>query len=411
MATSVLNLVIRSAGSPLRQTGLKSRRAFRLPYVRFYSQQNALDPLEGGTFKFSELQVSLAGPELLKPKPDVSNLIFGKCFTDHMFEVEWNVEGWGPPRICPLHDLNIHPAAKVLHYALELFDGMKAYRGVDGKIRLFRPDLNMQRLLRGSRRCLLPQFDPEELISCMKRLIKIEEEWIPHSETSSLYIRPTVIGTDPSLGVARSMQAMLYIILCPVGPYFETGFKPVNLLADPKFVRSWPGGSGDVKLGSNYGPTVFVQRAAENSGLQQVLWLYGDDHQLTEVGTMNIFILIKNANGEKELITPPLHGLILPGVTRQSILELVRGWNEFKVTERPVPMKEFLQLKEEKRLLEFFGAGTACIVCPISGVSFLGVNHHIPTMEQEDPLYARVLNTLSGIYYGRISHEWSVLVD
>lgn len=185
-----------------------------------------------------------------------------------------------------------------LHYP-QLFEGMKAYRGVDGRIRLFRPDMNMKRLLRGAKRAMLPTFDPEEFTECLKRLIKLEQEWIPHSETSSLYVRPTFIGTDPSLGVALSNNAQLFVILCPVGPYFATGFKPVSLYADPKYVRAWPGGSGDSKLGSNYGPTIYVQKTAEANGQQQVLWLYGEDHQATEVGTMNIFFVVKNRNGGK----------------------------------------------------------------------------------------------------------------
>lgn len=179
--------------------------------------------MSDGTFKASDLQVKLAKPDQLQKKPDVGNLIFGKCFTDHMFTAEWEKPtGWGPPKISPLEPLRIHPAAKVLHYAIEvsmscfkkifinlrqkliiiflqLFEGMKAYRGSDGKIRLFRPDLNMIRLLQGARRSMLPSFDPLEFVECMKRLIKIEEEWIPHSETSSLYIRPTFIGTDVSV--------------------------------------------------------------------------------------------------------------------------------------------------------------------------------------------------------------------
>ncbi|XP_021955005.1 branched-chain-amino-acid aminotransferase, cytosolic [Folsomia candida] len=365
-----------------------------------------------GTFKASDLQVKLAKPDQLQKKPDVGNLIFGKCFTDHMFTAEWEKPtGWGPPKISPLEPLRIHPAAKVLHYAIELFEGMKAYRGSDGKIRLFRPDLNMIRLLQGARRSMLPSFDPLEFVECMKRLIKIEEEWIPHSETSSLYIRPTFIGTDPSLGVALSNHAMLFVILCPVGPYFATGFKPVSLFADPSYVRAWPGGCGDTKLGANYAPTVFVQKTAEAAGLQQVLWLYGEDNQLTEVGTMNIFVFMKNEKGERELITPPLNGLILPGVTRQSILDLAREWKDFKVTERTITMKEVIQAQKEKRLLEVFGAGTACIVCPVSAISFQGTKYDIPTSEQESPVYQKFLKQLSDIYYGHISHPWGVLVD
>ena len=364
------------------------------------------------SFKSSELKLSLAGPEILKPKPVVARLGFGKCFTDHMFEVEWDSDtGWTRPLISPFHDISIHPASKVLHYAIQLYEGMKAYRGVDGRIRLFRPHLNINRLLRGARRSLLPEFDPEEFLACLKTLIRIEEGWVPHSETSSLYIRPTFIGTEPSLGIARSLKALLFVIMCPVGPYFETGLKPIALLADPQYVRAWPGGCGDIKLGSNYGPTVFVQKCAEAEGLQQVLWLFGEEHLVTEVGTMNIFLLMRNRNGEKGLITPPLNGLILPGVTRQSILDLCRHWNEVKVTERFMSMKEVVKLCNEKRLLECFAAGTACTVCPVHRISYLGKDYHIPTVEQPDPLCILLLNHLSAVYFGRLPHEWAELVD
>nr|CAG4640819.1 EOG090X051P [Eulimnadia texana] len=360
----------------------------------------------------SDLEVKLARPSELKQKPDVSSLVFGKYFTDHMFEVSWSAEaGWTRPLISPLHDLKLHPGAKVLHYAIELFEGMKAYRGEDGKIRLFRPDCNLQRLLNTADRSALPQFDAKEFISCLKRLVSIEQEWVPHSLSSSLYIRPTFIGTDPSLGVATSQSALLYVILCPVGPYFPSGFKPVSLLADPQYVRAWPGGCGAMKMGSNYAPTIQIQKKAESEGHQQVLWLYGEDHKLTEVGTMNIFVFKVNKKGERELITPPLNGLILPGVTRRSLLELAREWGEFKVVEREINMAEIVETLEDNRLLEVFGAGTACVVCPVSRISYMGKTLDIPTMDHPNPLNQRFYKAMSDIQYGRVKHPWAVEID
>ncbi|KAF4524679.1 hypothetical protein B566_EDAN009523 [Ephemera danica] len=311
-------------------------------------------------FKYSDMEVTLAAPDQLKPKPEVNTLVFGKHFTDHMMKVEFNKVqgGWQTPKIVPFENISLHPAAKVFHYAVELFEGMKAYRGRDDRIRIFRPDRNMERMNVSAMRTELPIFDGDELTKCLCRLISIDQEWVPHSESSSLYIRPTMIGIDPTLGVSSSDNALLFVILCPVGPYFASGFKPVSLLADPKFTRSWPGGCGDQALGL---------------GLQQVLWLFGDDHQLTEVGTMNIFVLLINDNGERELITPPLDGLILPGITRQSIIELALEWNEFKVTERQT-------LK-------------------------------IPTVDQEDPVHQRVLRTLTDIQYGHVKHPWAICID
>ncbi|XP_047121507.1 branched-chain-amino-acid aminotransferase, cytosolic isoform X1 [Schistocerca piceifrons] len=365
------------------------------------------------TFKFSDLSVRLASPDELHSKPDVSELQFGKHFTDHMLKVAYHASlgGWQKPEITPMENLVLHPAAKVLHYAIEVFEGMKAYRGVDDKIRLFRPDLNMRRMNGSAARTSLPTFDGDELIRCLCRLILIDQEWVPHSEASSLYIRPTIIGIDPTLGVATSTSALLYAIMCPVGSYFGPDSKAVSLLADPKYTRAWPGGVGDKKVGSNYGPTLQVQAEAASRGMQQVLWLYGEEDYVTEVGTMNVFILRLNENGEKELVTPPLDGLILPGVTRYSIIDLCKQWPEFKVLEERFTMGDLIKLLSENRLLEMFGAGTACVVSPIGSILYKDVLHKIPTVEWEDPLYARLLKTLLDIQYGRVDHPWGVCID
>ncbi|XP_037086748.1 branched-chain-amino-acid aminotransferase, cytosolic-like [Pollicipes pollicipes] len=364
------------------------------------------------TFKFEDMEMELATPDQLKPKPPVSSLVFGKHFTDHMLTIDWSAaEGWARPRITRIQPLPIHPAAKVLHYALELFEGMKAYRCEDGRIRLFRPDLNMERMNNTASRVVLPNFDGQELISCIKRLVAIDQEWVPHSTASSLYIRPTLIGTEPTLGVSASNNAILYVILGPVGPYFASGFKPVSLLADPSYIRAWRGGCGYAKMGANYAPTVMVQKVAEKEGLQQVMWLYGEDHQITEVGTMNIFCFLLNESGERELVTPPLDGIILPGVTRRSILDLARLWGEFAVSERRLTMAEFTRAAAEGRVLEMFGAGTACIVCPVERLRYLGQDIDVPTPEGEASLTHRFLAALSDIQYGRVAHPWSEPID
>lgn len=204
--------------------------------------------------------------------------------------------------------------------------------------------------------------------------MRVDEAWIPPYETkSTLYIRPTLIGTEETLGVSPSKKATLFVVTGPVGPYFPAGFKPVSLLADPKYVRAWPGGSGDRKLGSNYAPTLAIQMEAIRKGCQQVLWLFGPDHQLTEVGTMNIFVLLQREDGKTELVTPPLtDGLILPGVTRHSLIELVRSWNEFELVERVITMDEVQHLIAHGRLLEMFGAGTACVVSPVGEIHYQG---------------------------------------
>ncbi|XP_073427225.1 branched-chain-amino-acid aminotransferase, mitochondrial [Dendrobates tinctorius] len=362
------------------------------------------------TFKSTDLQVELNKQP--KKKPAVSELVFGKTFTDHMLTIEWtNENGWGKPLIKPFQNLSLHPASSALHYSVELFEGMKAYRGEDNQVRLFRPMMNMERMHRTGHRACLPAFDKAELLECLRRLIDIDREWVPKSTSASLYIRPTFIGTEPSLGVTKSNHALLYIILGPVGPYFPTGgFTPVSLLADPKYVRAWTGGVGNYKLGGNYGPTIYVQHAAAKEGCQQVLWLYGNDHQVTEAGTMNFFMYWINENGEKELVTPPLSGLILPGVTRQSLLDLARQWGEFKVSERSFTMADVLKGLKDNRVKEIFGAGTACVVCPVNRIFYEGENYLIPTMENGPDIAKRFLKELTDIQYGCTPSDWMFLV-
>uniref|UniRef100_A0A8C8DSZ9 Branched-chain-amino-acid aminotransferase n=1 Tax=Oryzias sinensis TaxID=183150 RepID=A0A8C8DSZ9_9TELE len=347
-----------------------------------------------------------------KPKPDPSTLLFGKNFSDHMLTVSWSEKtGWEAPQIKPFQNLSLHPASSSLHYSIELFEGMKAFRGVDNHIRLFRPMLNMERMHRSAERSCLPLFDKAELLECIRKLVEVDQEWVPYSLDASLYIRPTFIGTEPSLGVSRPGSALIFVIVGPVGPYFSTGtFNPVSLLADPSFVRAWKGGVGAYKMGGNYGPTIAVQTEASKRGCQQVLWLYGEDEEVTEVGTMNFFVYWTNQNGERELVTPGLDGLILPGVTRQSLLDLARGWGEFKVTERTMGMKELLAALEAGRVLEVFGAGTACVVCPVSELLYKGKTYHIPTMENGPDLAKRFFKELTDIQYGRTPSDWAPLV-
>uniref|UniRef100_A0A0B7BCQ2 Branched-chain-amino-acid aminotransferase n=2 Tax=Arion vulgaris TaxID=1028688 RepID=A0A0B7BCQ2_9EUPU len=373
----------------------------RLCYVRFLS-----------SFKYEDLQITITDKPA--PKPDNDSLKFGAQFTDHMLEIDWTAQnGWGFPQIKPLEAFKIHPAAKVLHYATELFEGMKAYRGIDNKIRLFRPMENINRLTSSAQRTALPEFDKGELLKCMKKLISIDQEWVPYSEKCSLYIRPTYIGTEPTLGVASSNQAKLFIIAGPVGPYFPTGMKPVNLLADPKYVRAWPGGCGTYKMGCNYAPTIAIQDlAVKKYNCQQVLWLFGEDHQMTEVGTMNLFIYWINENGEKELITPPLEsGLILPGITRKSLLELSRQWNEFKVTEQNITIERFKKALFDGRVKEVFGAGTACVVCPVKKIVFKGEDLNIQTSDDATSLTQRFFKTINDIHYYHKANNWMEAVE
>ncbi|ELW47158.1 Branched-chain-amino-acid aminotransferase, mitochondrial [Tupaia chinensis] len=306
-----------------------------------------------------------------KPGPS-EPLLFGKTFTDHMLLVEWTEKkGWGQPRIQPFQNLQLHPACSGLHYSLQLFEGLKAFKGRDQQVRLFRPWLNMDRMLRSAVRLCLP----------------------------------------PSLGVSRPTCALLFVILCPVGSYFPgDSVTPVSLLADPAFIRAWVGGVGNYKLGGNYGPTVLVQQEAQKQGCEQVLWLYGPDHQLTEVGTMNIFVYWTHEDGVLELVTPPLDGVILPGVVRQSLLDLAQTWGEFRVAERKITMRELLRALEDGRVREVFGSGTACQVCPVHRILYQGKCLHIPTMENGPELILRFQKELKAIQYGTGAHKWILQV-
>jgi len=368
--------------------------------VRFQSLFNQQD------LKSSKLQIELA-PKL-KTKPATEGLPFGHHFTDHMLTVSWNSKrGWGRPKIRPFQGITLHPASKVFHYAQELYEGMKAYRGLDGRVRLFRPSLNMDRMNMTAERSCLPEFDSQQLLECIRKLIVIDLDWVPSSLSSSLYIRPTMIGTEGTLGLGPSGEATLFVILSPVGSYFSAhGIKPVNLLCDPRFVRATPGGCGYTKMGSNYAPTLWVQKNAEKEGCEQVLWVFGENQEVTEVGAMNIFVLMKTEAG-CELVTPPLSsGTVLPGVTRRSILELAVAMPGLTVSERTITLPEIMAANAEDRLLEMFGSGTAAIVSPVGGLKYNGVLHKVQT--PQFGLASQFLQQLSDIYYGNVEHPWAV---
>eukprot|EP00537_Pseudo-nitzschia_pungens_P011273 CAMPEP_0172396024 /NCGR_PEP_ID=MMETSP1061-20121228/23123_1 /TAXON_ID=37318 /ORGANISM="Pseudo-nitzschia pungens, Strain cf. pungens" /LENGTH=421 /DNA_ID=CAMNT_0013127777 /DNA_START=128 /DNA_END=1393 /DNA_ORIENTATION=- len=336
-------------------------------------------------------------------RPEKEDLVFGHTFTDHMLTIEWDTDnGWGAPKIAPFHDLKIHPAATSLHYGLQCFEGMKAYRSSeDGEsIHLFRPNKNMERLTTSMDRLQMPgaDFDNEELIKLIGELVKIDKDWIPSGEGYSLYIRPTVIATHKFLGLAAPDSILLYVICSPVGPYYKTGFDPIKLTADTSCVRAWPGGTGNVKVGGNYAATMKPAAEAAAKGYSQILWLFGENDEVTEVGAMNFFVYwINKETNRPELVTASLdRGDILPGVTRDSILELARAWGDFDVSERNITMNEIREASEENRLLEAFGAGTAAVVTPISCIRYKGKEIEIPAVGN---LTQRVWDEVVGIQY------------
>lgn len=356
----------------------------------------------------------------MSPRPRVANkdLQFGRAFSDHLLEIDWDEKtGWHDPVIKPYGDFHISPAATVLHYGIECFEGMKAYKDQQGAVRLFRPDCNMQRFNFSMERLAMPPIDGEALTECIKKLLRQDASWVPEGDGYSMYLRPTAIGTSAFLGVHVSENVKVYVIMSPVGPYYKNGFVPIKLLADTENIRAWPGGVGNAKVGGNYGPTIAPSRKAALQGCSQVLWLFGDDHQVTEVGAMNIFFCLRNPkDGSLELTTAPLtRGDILPGVTRRSILDLARSWGHLSgqkvtVSERWLTMPEVARAAKEGNLVEAFGAGTAVVISPVRSILYQGIDIVVPTGDTAGPMAAKLWKDLTDIQYGRIEHPWSVKV-
>ncbi|GAA5841192.1 hypothetical protein JCM9279_000572 [Rhodotorula babjevae] len=362
-----------------------------------------------------------------KELPPTSSLVFGQTFSDHMLTVKWSLEhGWQSPEIKPYGPLQLDPSSTVLHYAAELFEGMKAYRDKQGRCRLFRPDLNMRRMNSSAKRLAFPTFDGEALTDLIKELVRVDERFVPDEEGCSLYIRPTMIGTRASLGVGPSTEILLFVIMSPVAKYYASGAKPVSLLASTKDVRAWPGGSGAYKLGANYAPCVAPQLEAAQQGYQQVLWVLGEEDEVTEVGMMNFFGAKQLSDGAVELFTPPLGDIILPGVTRDSVLALARAHadpsNPFRlegipdklvVSERRVCMDELRDAARDGTLCEVYGTGTAAIVTSVERIGYEGEDVKVPVEGDGGfgPLAGAFYDALQEIQYGsREFADWSVLV-
>jgi len=258
------------------------------------------------------------------PKKLIENendLIFGTQFTDRMFVMEYDEgQGWHSARIQPYGPFQLDPAAMVLHYSQEIFEGLKAYRRPDGKIAMFRPADNVARFNRSARRMCMPEVDEKFLLDSMLELIRLEERWIPHNEGTSLYIRPAMIATEAVLGVRPARKYICYIILSPVGAYYKGGIAPVKIWISDQFVRAAEGGTGEAKTGGNYAASLFAAREASQKGYDQVLWLDAKEKRyVEEVGSMNMLFLY-----DGKIVTSPLHGTVLDGITRRSVLTLVK---------------------------------------------------------------------------------------
>src|SRR3989339_330022 len=332
---------------------------------------------------------------------------FGLVFTDHMFEMDYDPKvGWHNPVIKPVENISLHPASMFIHYGQAVFEGLKAFRTEEGDIVMFRPDEHLERLNRSSKRMCIPEIDTSFVMNALKELITIEKDWVPSREGESLYIRPFIYGSDPFLGVRPSSKYKLIILLSPVGAYYAEGFKPVKILVQDDYVRAVRKGLGDCKTPANYASSLLAAEEAKKKGYTQVLWLDAVELKyIEEVGTMNIFIRFKD-----EVVTPKLTGGILPGVTRKSVLNLLKDWR-IKASERLISIDEVVEQYKKGNLVSIFGTGTAAV---ISSVGWLKYNdmEMIINNGQPDDLAIKLFDEISGIQYGRKedSNNWLTYV-
>lgn len=311
------------------------------------------------------LDITITKTKAPKEKP-TGKLGFGKIFTDHMFMMNYTAgTGWHDARVVPYQDLTLSPASMVFHYGQEMFEGLKAYRGDDGKAYLFRPDMNAKRTNNTNDRLCIPQIPVEDYVQAVKAVVDVDRDWIPGEPGTSLYIRPFIIATEPYLGVDISKTFLFIIILSPSGAYYENGLDPVGIWIEDDYVRAVKGGMGEAKTGGNYAAGLAAQVKAHDAGYAQVLWLDGSERKyVEEVGAMNIVFQI-----DGKLITPALNGSILPGITRDSVLNLCRSWG-MEVEERLVSVDELLAAQNEGRLEEVFGTGTAAVISPVGKLRY-----------------------------------------
>lgn len=341
-----------------------------------------------------------------KPETEVG-LGFCKRFTDHMFIMEYTQsEGWHNARIQPYGPLQIDPASPVLHYAQEIFEGMKAYRYEDGRIGLFRPLENARRMNRSAERMCIPPIDEQLQLAAIKKIVEVEKDWIPRSKGTSLYLRPTVIAEGNTLGVHAADRYIYFIICSPSGAYYANGLSPVRIHIEPNYVRSVKGGTGGAKTGGNYACSLRAAEDAKKHGYDQVLWLDGKQNRyIEEVGAMNVAFII-----DGKLITPALSGSILPGITRDSVLQLARD-KGIPVEERQISVYELIDAYKVGKLTEAFGTGTAAVISPIGEMVF---KDEVLNLGGEiGPISQYMYDTLTGIQSGRLkdNHGWAITLD
>ena len=342
-----------------------------------------------------------------KEKPAGPDIPFGVYTTDHMFLMNYNpTEGWHDARIVPYAPFQIDPACMVLHYAQEIFEGMKAYRDAEGHVRLFRPEENFKRMNNSCERMSIPKIDVDFCVEAVKELVTLEKDWVPTAPNTSLYIRPFIFATDNHVGVHASHTYLFAVILSPVGPYYATGLAPVSIMIEEEDVRAVRGGTGFTKCGGNYAASLRAGEKAEEKGFSQVLWLDGVERKyIEEVGSMNVLFKISG-----KIVTPALNGSILPGITRKSCLQLLRD-KGFEVEERRLSVDELISAARDGSLEEAFGSGTAAVVSPIGSLYYKGETFVI-SGGGIGPVAQDLYDTLTGIQWGRVAdpYGWSHVI-
>jgi branched-chain amino acid aminotransferase len=351
------------------------------------------------------LAVEVRAAERLKEKPEQNSLGFGRHFTDHMFVMRWSTgRGWHEAEIRPYENFSLDPAAMVFHYSQEIFEGLKAYAGPDSSVLLFRPLDNLRRLNRSAVRMCMPEIPAAATLEALKQLLALDRDWVPRAPGASLYIRPAMIATEAAVGLHPANEYLFFIICCPVGAYYAEGFSPTRIAVEDRYVRAAAGGVGDVKTGGNYAASLKAFAEAKDKGCSQVLWLDAAEHSyVEEVGTSNIFFVISG-----ELVTPPLGGTILPGITRDTVLTLAAEWG-ITTSERRISMAEIMAAAADGSLTEAFGTGTAAVIAPVGEFRYQDKTIVI-NGGQIGPVAQRLVNVIQQLQRGMIPdpHHWTV---
>jgi len=349
------------------------------------------------------LQIQIRRNTVSRAKPPADQLGFGQVFTDHMFVLDYSEpEGWHGARVIPYAPLSLEPAAAVFHYAQEAFEGLKAFRQPGGRVVLFRPERNCSRLREAAARLCMPDVDPDLHLQAIETLVDVDRDWVPDAPGTALYVRPTLMATEPFLGVRPARNYSFFIILSPVGAYYREGLNPVKIWVERNYTRAARGGLGAVKAGANYAASLLAAREAQKRGYSQVLWLDAREHRYCEeMGVMNLFVRIGD-----EVVTPPLDGTALGGITRDSVLTLLRDWG-ITARERTLSIDELDSAYATGKLREVFGCGTAAVISPVGE---LGIDDRKLVINEGriGELSQRLYDAITGIQYGKIAdpHGW-----